>query len=163
MSRTLRDQGGGRVLQVASEGGQIAYPNFSLYHASKWGIEGFVESVALEVAPFNIEFTIVEPGAAKTGFGRSLVRPPQMDVYDDTPAGEIRRAIAAGTFEARGDPIKMAQAMIDSVDRNPAPRRLALGSGTYKSIRAALIERISALDAQQAVAASTDIDGPCDH
>jgi NADP-dependent 3-hydroxy acid dehydrogenase YdfG len=41
----LRAQGGGRILQLASEGGQIAYPNFSLYHATKWGIEGFVEAV----------------------------------------------------------------------------------------------------------------------
>ncbi len=47
----LRDQGGGRIVQVSSEGGQMAYPNFSLYHATKWGIEGFVESVAREVAP----------------------------------------------------------------------------------------------------------------
>ena len=54
----LRKQGGGRVIQVSSEGGQIAYPNFSLYHATKWGIEGFVESVAQEVAPFGIEFTL---------------------------------------------------------------------------------------------------------
>ncbi|WP_328807200.1 SDR family NAD(P)-dependent oxidoreductase [Paraburkholderia elongata] len=49
----LRRQGGGRIVQVSSEGGQIAYPNFSIYHATKWGIEGFVESVAKEVAPFG--------------------------------------------------------------------------------------------------------------
>ena len=42
----LRAQGGGRIVQVSSEGGQIAYPNFSLYHASKWGIEGFIEAVS---------------------------------------------------------------------------------------------------------------------
>jgi NAD(P)-dependent dehydrogenase (short-subunit alcohol dehydrogenase family) len=46
----LRAQGGGRILQAASEGGQIAYPNFSVYHATKWGIEGFVEAVAQRVA-----------------------------------------------------------------------------------------------------------------
>jgi len=58
----LRRQGGGRIVQVSSEGGQIAYPSFSLYHATKWGIEGFIESVAQEVAPFGIDFIIVEPG-----------------------------------------------------------------------------------------------------
>lgn len=42
----LRAQGGGRILQMSSEGGQISYPNFSLYHASKWGVEGFIEAVA---------------------------------------------------------------------------------------------------------------------
>jgi NAD(P)-dependent dehydrogenase (short-subunit alcohol dehydrogenase family) len=155
----LRAQGGGRILQVASEGGQIAYPNFSLYHASKWGIEGFVEAVAQEVAPFNIEFTIAEPGPAKTGFGAGLVSPPPMAIYDHTPAGEIRRGIAAGTFEAKGDPIKMAQAMIDSVDAVPAPRRLTMGATAYASIRSALVQRMAALDAQQEIARSTDADG----
>ena len=42
----LRRQGGGRIVQISSEGGQIAWPNFSLYHATKWGVEGFIESVA---------------------------------------------------------------------------------------------------------------------
>ena len=60
----LRDQGGGRILQVSSEGGQIAYPNFSLYHATEWGIEGFVEAVAQEVAAFGIELTLVEYSSA---------------------------------------------------------------------------------------------------
>ena len=154
----LRAQGGGRILQVSSEGGQIAYPNFSLYHASKWAIEGFVEAVALEVAPFGIEFTIVEPGPARTSFGGGLVSPPPMAVYDDTPAGEVRRAVAGGTFAISGDAAKMAQAMIESVDRSPAPRRLTLGSGAYARIRAALADRIAALDAQKDIALSTEAD-----
>ena len=155
----LRNQGGGRILQVASEGGQIAYPNFGLYHASKWGVEGFVEAVSQEVAPFGIEFTIVEPGPTRTDFGRGLVSPAPMAVYDDTPVGEMRRVFASGDLRALGvfgDPVKMAQAMVDSADRNPAPKRLALGSRAYTSIRAALIERLSALDAQKEIAFSTD-------
>jgi NAD(P)-dependent dehydrogenase (short-subunit alcohol dehydrogenase family) len=64
----LRQQGGGRVIQISSEGGQIAYPCFSLYHATKWGIEGFVESVAQEVAPLGIDFIIVEPGPTGNEF-----------------------------------------------------------------------------------------------
>jgi NAD(P)-dependent dehydrogenase (short-subunit alcohol dehydrogenase family) len=155
----LRTQGGGRILQVSSEGGQMAYPNFSLYHATKWGIEGFIEAVSQDVAPFNIEFTIVEPGPAKTSFGGGVVRPLlPMAVYDNTPAGEVRRAIGSGAFPLRGDPIKMTQAMIDSVDRHPAPKRLALGSGTYTSIRAALMDRLAVLDAQKDIAWSTDFD-----
>jgi NAD(P)-dependent dehydrogenase (short-subunit alcohol dehydrogenase family) len=72
----LRAQGGGRILQLSSAGGQTTFPNFSLYHTTKWAIEGFIEAVAQEVAHFNIEFTIVEPGVAKTNFGVSLVRAP---------------------------------------------------------------------------------------
>jgi NAD(P)-dependent dehydrogenase (short-subunit alcohol dehydrogenase family) len=154
----LRAQGGGRILQLSSEGGQITYPNFSLYHATKWGIEGFVEAVAQEVAPFGIEFTIVEPGPAKTSFGAALVSPPPMAVYDQTPAGELRRALAAGSFRVRGDPVKMVREMIASVDRSPAPKRLTLGSDAYARIRAALVERIAALDAQADIARSTDLD-----
>ncbi len=88
----LRRQGGGRIVQVSSEGGQIAYPSFSLYHATKWGIEGFIESVVQEVAPFGIDFIIAEPGPTGTNFGASLVRAASMDIYHDTPAGAVRRA-----------------------------------------------------------------------
>ena len=152
----LRAQGGGRVLQVSSEGGQIAYPSFSLYHATKWGIEGFVEAVAQEVAPFGIELTLIEPGPTRTGFGAALVSPPAMAAYDGTPAGDVRRAVAAGTFPITGDARRTAQAMISSVDCSPAPRRLTLGSGAYARVRAAWAERIEALDAQKAIAFSAD-------
>jgi len=64
----LRAQGGGRIIQISSYGGQVAFAGNSLYHASKWGIEGFAESVAQEVAPFGIGVTIVEPGGARTEF-----------------------------------------------------------------------------------------------
>jgi len=118
----LRAQGGGRVLQVSSEGGQLAYPNFSLYHASKWGIEGFVEAVAQEVAPFGIEFTLVEPGPTRTNFGAALVSPPTMEVYDQTPAGDVRRAVLSGDFALTGDPQKMAREMLAVAQVHPAPK-----------------------------------------
>jgi NAD(P)-dependent dehydrogenase (short-subunit alcohol dehydrogenase family) len=153
----LRRQGGGRILQLSSEGGQIAYPNFSYYHTTKWAMEGFVEAVAQEVAPFHIEFTLVEPGPAKTNFVGGLVRPPAMAVYDHTPAGEIRRAVTNGAFKATGDPDKMVDAMLNSVDQSPAPRRLTLGRDAYTRIRAALVDRLAALDAQKDIAFSTEL------
>lgn len=155
----LRAQGGGRVLQVSSEGGQVAYPNFSLYHASKWGIEGFVEAVAQEVAPFGIEFTIVEPGATRTGFSSAKVSPPPMAAYETTLVGEMRRAFASGAFAIKGDAGRTAQAMIDSADISPAPRRLTLGSQAYAHVHAALTGRLAALEAQQEIALSADAEG----
>ena len=152
----LRALGGGQVLQVSSEGGQIAYPAFSLYHATKWGIEGFVESVAQEVAPFGVRFTLVEPGPAGTGFGRNLVRPTPLPVYEDTPAGEIRRAVDSGAFEISGDPDKIVEAMIAAADQPDPPLRLVLGGASYTSIREALTRRLDALDAQCDIAFSTD-------
>ena len=152
----LREQGGGRVLQVSSEGGQVAYPNFSLYHTTKWAIEGFVEAVTQETAPFDIAFTIIEPGPTKTNFRSGLVSPPPMAVYENTPAGDMRRSVANSAFPLPGDAIKMAQAMIDSVGRSPAPKRLLLGGGAYDRVRAALADRLAALDAQKDIAFSTD-------
>ena len=154
----LRVQGGGRVLQVSSEGGQIAYPGFSLYHATKWGIEGFIEAVAQEVAPFGITFTIVEPGPVRTSFSAGLVSPPPMAAYDATPAGDVRRAVESGTFKIKGDAMKMVKAMIDCADRSVAPRRLTLGSGAFSAIRATLLDRLAALDAQKDIALSTEMD-----
>ena len=154
----LRAQGGGRVIQVSSEGGQIAYPNFSLYHTSKWAIEGFVESVAKEVAPFGIEFTLVEPGPTRTNFGASLDQPEPMPAYEKTPAGDIRRALTRGEFAAYGDPVKMARAIIESAAQQPAPLRLLLGKDAFDRVRGALTDRIAALDAQRDVALSTEID-----
>jgi NAD(P)-dependent dehydrogenase (short-subunit alcohol dehydrogenase family) len=155
----LRAHGGGLIQQVASEGGQITYPNFSLYHATKWGIEGFVEAVAKEVAPFGIKFTIVEPGPTRTDFGKGLVAAQPMEVYADTPAGAVRRAIADGGFDIKGDPDKMAEAMIAHADLDSPPLRLALGSSTYPSIRAALEARLAELEANREITIAMDFDG----
>jgi len=152
----LRRQGGGRIVQVSSEGGQIAYPNFSLYHATKWGIEGFVESVAKEVAPFGIDFVIVEPGPTSTQFGAGLDHAASMPEYDDTPAGEVRRAVASNSFAIRGDAGKTVAAMIVAADSTHPPLRLTLGGGAYGSISAALAERLKALETQKEIAFSAD-------
>jgi NAD(P)-dependent dehydrogenase (short-subunit alcohol dehydrogenase family) len=152
----LRRQGGGRIVQVSSEGGQIAYPNFSLYHATKWGIEGFVESVAKEVAPFGIDFVLVEPGPTSTQFGAGLDHAVPMREYDDTPAGDVRRAIAANSFAIRGDAGKTVAAIIVAADSAHPPLRLTLGSGAYDSISAALAERLRTLEAQKDIAFSAD-------
>lgn len=152
----LRGQGRGRIVQVSSEGGQIAYPNFSLYHASKWGIEGFVEAVAQEVRPFGIDFLIVEPGPSKTDFGKGLVSPEPMAVYDDTPAGEIRRGIASGAFAIRGNPEKMARTMIETADLDTPPRRLVLGGDAYAHIEAGLGARLDELRGQRDLAHAAD-------
>ncbi|MBB4934826.1 NAD(P)-dependent dehydrogenase (short-subunit alcohol dehydrogenase family) [Lipingzhangella halophila] len=150
----LRNQGHGRILQVSTAGGQAAYPNFSYYHASKWGIEGFCETVAQEIAPFGIGLTIAEPGATPTGFGGALGTAPVMSEYDAGPAGAVRRAVEEGTFQLPNDPARVTQAMIDSVDREPAPLRLPLGSDTYHDVRAALTARLAELDAQRDTALS---------
>jgi NAD(P)-dependent dehydrogenase (short-subunit alcohol dehydrogenase family) len=150
----LRAQGHGRILQVSTAGGQATYPNFSYYHASKWGIEGFCETAAREIAPFGISLTIVEPGATPTGFGSALDTAPVMPEYENTPSGEMRRAIASGAFTLPNDPQKIAQAIIGLVDSGAAPLRLPLGSDTYDDVRAALVARLAEHDTHRDVAFS---------
>ena len=154
----LRAQGGGRILQVSTAGGQTTYPNFSYYHASKWGIEGFCQTVAAEIAPFNIGLTIIEPGATPTGFGSSLDSAPVMAEYEATPAGDVRRAIASGAFRLPSDPQKIVDAMISLVDSGETPLRLPLGPDTYRDIREDLVRRLAEHDASRDVAMSVTSD-----
>ena len=150
----LREQGSGRILQVSSAGGQTTYPNFSYYHASKWGIEGFCETIAQEVASLGIDVTIVEPGATPTGFGGALDTAPVMAAYDATPAGDVRRAVAEGTLPLDNDAEKIAAAMIASAQSSPAPLRLPLGRDTFDDVRASYVRRLEELDAHRDLALS---------
>lgn len=153
----LRAQGGGRIVQISSHGGQVAHPGSSMYHATKWGIEGFVESVAQEVAPFGIGMTIVEPGGARTGFryGSAQVA-EKMPEYDETPARAPLRILDPANGLAPGDPTRMAAAIITSVDQEPAPLRMILGSEALRNTLAVLCERVAGFESQTDLAASTD-------
>lgn len=153
----LRAQGGGRIIQMSSYGGQVAFAGNSLYHATKWGIEGFCESVAQEVAPFKIGVTIVEPGGARTEFryGSAQVATP-LPAYDHNPTHSFMRMLDPQNGLAPGDPARMATRIIESVDVEPAPLRLALGSRALESALATLRKRIAGFEAQTELAASTD-------
>jgi NAD(P)-dependent dehydrogenase (short-subunit alcohol dehydrogenase family) len=153
----LRGQGGGRVIQISSYGGQVAFAGNSLYHATKWGIEGFVESVAQEVAPFGIGMTIVEPGGARTQFRYGSAQVAQLlPVYDQTPAHSFLSMLDPKNGVAPGDPARMATRIIESVDVEPAPLRMVLGSQALESTLATLRKRIEGFEAQRDLAASTD-------
>ena len=153
----LRAQGGGRVIQISSYGGQVAFPGNSLYHATKWGVEGFCESVAQEVASFGIGLTIVEPGGARTEFryGSAQVAKP-LPAYDGTPAHAFARMLDPRNGLAPGDPARMAARIIESVDIEPAPLRMVLGSQALQGTLAALRGRLTSFEAQTELAASTD-------
>jgi NAD(P)-dependent dehydrogenase (short-subunit alcohol dehydrogenase family) len=151
----LRAQGGGRILQVSSMGGHIGFPGFSLYHATKWGIEGFYEAFAREVEPFGIRTTLVEPGMIRTSFYSAVRRAPVQEPYADNPA--IARANTP-LERMPGDQGKVVAAMIDVGDADNPPRRLLLGSDAYTLVHAALVDRLAAFEAQRDVAYSTDAD-----
>ena len=152
----LRAQGGGRVIQISSYGGQVAFPGGSMYHATKWGIEGFVEAVAQEVASFGIGMTIVEPGGARTEFRYGSAQMAElMPIYDDTPAHSFVRILDPKNGLAPGDPARIAARIIESVDVEPAPLRMILGSQALESTLTTLRKRIAGFEAQTELAAST--------
>jgi NAD(P)-dependent dehydrogenase (short-subunit alcohol dehydrogenase family) len=153
----LRKQGGGRIIQLSTYGGQVAFPGNSLYHATKWGIEGFCESVAQEVAPFGIGVTIVEPGGARTEFRYGSARVAQlMSEYDGNPAHAFQAMLDPAAPPAPGDPARMATRIIDSVDIEPVPLRMVLGSQALASTLATLRTRVADFETQTELAASTD-------
>jgi NAD(P)-dependent dehydrogenase (short-subunit alcohol dehydrogenase family) len=154
----LREQGGGRIIQISSVAGMAAHPGASLYHASKWGVEGFAEAMVSELAPFNIGVTIVEPGGARTSFaGSSLRLSSPLAAYAGTPASFVQ-AFRDGEVQVAGDPAKIAARVIESVDLVPAPRRVVLGSDSYATIMASLTARIAEIEPQKHTAAGTDAD-----
>jgi NAD(P)-dependent dehydrogenase (short-subunit alcohol dehydrogenase family) len=153
----LRAQKGGRIIQISSYGGQVAVAGNSLYHATKWGIEGFVESVAQEVASFGIGMTIVEPGGARTEFRYGSAQVAELTpIYDGTPAHNFLRMLDPKNGLAPGDPARMATRIIESVDVQPAPMRIVLGSQALESTIKTLRKRIADFEAQTELAASTD-------
>jgi NAD(P)-dependent dehydrogenase (short-subunit alcohol dehydrogenase family) len=161
----LRAQQQARIIQISTFGGQAALPGGSMYHASKWGIEGFSEALMAELAPFNIGVTIIEPGGARTGFRHGSARlAPALEAYAGTPAAFVRGMLADETHPSPGDPAKMAAVIIGSADTTPAPKRIVLGSDSYGIIINALTQRLADIEPQKDLAASTDFaaapDGP---
>ncbi|MFC6165783.1 SDR family oxidoreductase [Lactiplantibacillus dongliensis] len=154
---SMRAQGHGRLIQISSYGGQVAFPGNSMYHAAKFGIEGFMEAVAQEVASFNIGVTIVEPGGARTEFRYGSAQVANaLPAYEGNPAHAFQKMLDPANGLAPGDPVRMASRIIESVDQEPAPLRMVLGSEALKNTIATLEKRVADFKAQKDLAASTD-------
>jgi NAD(P)-dependent dehydrogenase (short-subunit alcohol dehydrogenase family) len=135
----MRAQGSGHIIQVSSIGGVNAFPTVGLYHASKWGLEGFSQSLAAEVAGFGIKVTIVEPGGFATDWGGpSAQRAAQMPAYDGA------RAAIAGfrSTNIPGDPDATGPAILKVVDAKDPPLRIFFGSSGLPMTRAEYARRL---------------------
>jgi NAD(P)-dependent dehydrogenase (short-subunit alcohol dehydrogenase family) len=139
----MRAQGSGHIIQVSSIGGVNAFPTVGLYHASKWGLEGFSQSLAAEVAGFGIKVTIVEPAGYATDWGgASAKRAAPMKIYDGA-----RAELAAMRGKATpGDPEATGAAILKVVDARDPPLRIFLGSGGLPMTRAEYARRIETWD-----------------
>ena len=81
----MRPNGGGKIIQISSMGGKITFPLYSIYHATKFAVEGFTESLHYELAQFNIKLKLIEPGPIVTDFygrSRQFIKPTDTDQYD---------------------------------------------------------------------------------
>ena len=152
----LRKQESGNIIQISSYGGQVAFAANSMYHATKFGIEGFCESVAQEVAKYNIKVTIVEPGGARTEFRYGSAKVANLTPEYDHVHGFLNMLDPAKGL-APGDPAKMAARIIESVDKPDTPLHMVLGSQALKATIERLEERVAAYKTQNETAASTDI------
>lgn len=151
----LRKQGGGRIIQMSTYGAQVANAANSMYHATKFGIEGFCEALAQEVAQFNIGVTMVEPGGARTEFRYGSAKVAKLMPEYESCHGFLNMLDASKGL-APGDPAKMAQRIIESVDKEPAPLRMVLGSQALSATLKRLKERVADYETQTELAASTD-------
>ncbi len=119
----MREQHGGHIIQISSIGGVVAFPLLGAYHASKWALEGFTESLAQEVAGFGIDVTLVEPGSYGTDWaGSSSVWAESQESY--LPIREQMIAAAAGG----ADPAGVGAAILAVVDASPSPARVFFGT-----------------------------------
>jgi NAD(P)-dependent dehydrogenase (short-subunit alcohol dehydrogenase family) len=124
----LRDQGSGHIIQVSSIGGISAFLNVGMYHASKWALEGFSQSLAQEVADFGIHVTLVEPAGYSTDWaGSSAGHATPLPAYDGVRerAAEARR-VRQGT---PGTPAATRVAILKVVDADEPPLRILFGNG----------------------------------
>lgn len=135
----MRAQGSGHIIQISSIGGLNAFPTVGLYHASKWGLEGFSQSLAAEVKGFGIKVTIVEPGGFATEWsGPSAQRATRIPAYDGAHA-------AIASFRGSnipGDPQATGPAMLKVVDAEEPPLRIFFGSGGLPLTRKEYAKRL---------------------
>ncbi len=151
----LRKKKHGTLIYVSSVGGRASFPTGAMYHAAKFGLEGFAESLSQEVAEFGIKTLIIEPGSIKTGFVANIRWTQELADYTDSVVGKLRRQIKEfGDEQASGDPVKMAAAIYQLSQLQEPPLRTVLGGDAYAVLEAGYTQSLAALQAQKELAKS---------
>lgn len=152
----MRVQRGGRILQLSSVGGRLGAPGRAAYSAAKWGVEGFTESLALEMALIGVHVTLVEPGGFRTDFAGSSTSLQEGRADYDAVVGAAARRQRAYDGRQPGDPARAAQVLLALASMDAPPLRLALGSDAFAAISAADAARLAERDRWRALTESTD-------
>ena len=136
----MRTQKSGHIIQISSIGGVWAVPTVGLYHASKWGLEGFSQALASEVKDLGIKVTIVEPGGFATEWGTtSAHHAKQLPAYDTARASLAN----VRTDSTPGDPKATASALFRIVDAAEPPLRVFFGDAGLPMIKQEYARRIA--------------------
>lgn len=156
----MRTQRSGHILNLSSVGGMVSFVGAGIYCSTKFAVEGISEALAQEVAPLGIKVTIVEPGAFRTDFnGRSLVTADTQIADYEPVIGGFRQWIKDMDGKQPGDPVKAALAMIQAVESENPPLRLALGADAVDAIATKLASVKSELEAWSEVSKNTAYEG----
>lgn len=124
----MRAQRSGRILNISSIGGRITSIGLSIYQSAKFGLSGFSEALAKEVAPLGIKVTAIEPGGIQTNWAGSSMRfAAAVEGYESTVDTRVE-AFKNGGFVPKSDPVKVAQVIIDMAENPEPPVHLVLGS-----------------------------------
>ncbi|WP_338876373.1 oxidoreductase [Spirosoma sp. SC4-14] len=154
----MRKQRSGRILQISSVGGRVGNAGLTMYQAAKFGLGGFTEALAKEVAPLGIFVTSVEPGGFRTDWaGDSMSYAPALEGYETT-VDQRAEFFKGGNFVPVGDPAKAAKVMVDLAYHPEPPVHLVLGSEAVGFLQHADALRKAELEKWLPVSLSTDHD-----
>lgn len=153
----MRRRRDGHIVVITSVGGLLASPTLSIYHGSKFAMEGITASLAAEIADFGIKVTAIEPGAFRTDWsGRSMQRVARTIADYDTIIDPIRSARAAYSGHQPGDPNAAGAALLKLIDMTTPPTRLLLGSDALHAVRAARHTEHQGIERLAQLSTSTD-------
>jgi NAD(P)-dependent dehydrogenase (short-subunit alcohol dehydrogenase family) len=152
----FREQRGGHFIQVTSIAGRIGPVGRAPYAAAKWGVEGFSETLAKEVAPFGVKVTLVEPGGFRTDFaGSSTALREGRPEYDATVGATVRFQRAYNGKQP-GDPARAAAALLRLASEANPPLRIVLGSDAYHAAEKNDLAKIALAKEWKDLSLSTD-------
>ena len=147
----------GHIINITSVAGFAGFPGSGYYAATKHAVEGWSDSLAMEVGPLGIAVTCVAPGAFRTDWaGRSLKQTPnRIADYADT-AGARLKATAEASGKQAGDPVRAAEAIIRLTETANPPRHLVLGAQGLDAVTKRLRQSLDEIEAWREVGAATD-------
>jgi len=152
----MRKQKSGHIFQVSSVGGRIAVPGNTPYHAAKWAVGGFSDSLAMEVAPFGVRVCTLEPGGIRTNWQRRASQnAPELLPEYEAPVGSILKMLRGLEGRSEGDPRKIADVILQLASSDEVPVRLILGVDAEKRVQQAEVGRASEAEKWRHLTVST--------